>query len=81
MVAATEQMKKRIGLIIPTISRLKNLQVGYTVPERYMQRIGFNRARIYLSGENLFTLTPERYPTRKPHETTYTHWLKPYNLV
>lgn len=38
--------------------RLKNLQIGYSIPELYMKKIGFNRARIYLSGENLLTLTP-----------------------
>lgn len=55
--------------------RLKNLQIGYTIPERYMQKIGFNRARFYLSGENIFTLTPWKVSTRKSRtETTSTRW-------
>ena len=32
--------------------RLKNLQIGYTFDIK-----GFNRFRVYLSGQNLFTIT------------------------
>ena len=61
--------------------RLKNLQVGYTVPERYMQRIGFNRARIYLSGENLFTLTPWKgIDPEKPHGNDLYPLVKTYSI-
>jgi TonB-linked SusC/RagA family outer membrane protein len=38
--------------------RLKNLTVGYTVPSSFLQKIFVTNARIYLSGENLFTFTP-----------------------
>ena len=37
--------------------RLKNLQVGYTIPAKVLSRIGISRARIYYSGQNLLTLT------------------------
>ena len=37
--------------------RLKNLQVGYTLPTKYTSKIGLARARIYYSGQNLFTAT------------------------
>ena len=37
--------------------RLKNLQLGYTLPEKYTKKIGLSRARIYYSGQNLFTVT------------------------
>ena len=37
--------------------RLKNLQIGYTLPENFTKKIGLSRARIYYSGQNLFTLT------------------------
>jgi TonB-linked SusC/RagA family outer membrane protein len=37
--------------------RLKNLQVGYAVPERLSGRIKLKKIRIFLSGENLWTLT------------------------
>jgi len=35
--------------------RVKNLQLGYTVPKSILQRIGVQGARLYVSGENLFT--------------------------
>jgi TonB-linked SusC/RagA family outer membrane protein len=37
--------------------RLKNLQIGYTIPRSIINKIGIERARIYFSGENLWTLT------------------------
>lgn len=37
--------------------RLKNLQVGYTLPEVWMKRIGLTKCRIFISGENLWTGT------------------------
>ncbi len=38
--------------------RLKNIQLGYSIPAAVMQRIGLQRIRLFLSGENLFTITP-----------------------
>ncbi len=37
--------------------RLKNLQIGYTIPQKYTSKIGISNFRIYLSGENLATIT------------------------
>ncbi len=38
--------------------RLKNVQVGYTLPTAWVKKIGFNRCRLYVQGSNLFTITP-----------------------
>ena len=38
--------------------RLKNLQLGYTLPTQISNKIGLSRCRIYLSASNLFTITP-----------------------
>lgn len=35
--------------------RLKNLQVGYTLPKTAINKIGLSRARLYFSGENIWT--------------------------
>jgi TonB-linked SusC/RagA family outer membrane protein len=40
--------------------RLKNLVVGYTLPESISKKVHVSRARIYVSGENLVTFTPLR---------------------
>ncbi len=37
--------------------RLKNLQFGYTLPEKVVNKVGISRCRIYLSGSNIFTIT------------------------
>lgn len=37
--------------------RLKNLQIGYTIPARYTQKIGISNLRIFFSAENLLTIT------------------------
>jgi len=37
--------------------RLKNVQIGYTIPSRITRKIFVTRARIYVSGENLLTFT------------------------
>ena len=40
-----------------TFLRLKNVQIGYTVPQHLTQKISLSKARVYLTGENVFTLT------------------------
>jgi TonB-linked SusC/RagA family outer membrane protein len=47
--------------------RLKNLQFGYTIPEKILKITGFPQARLYASGTNLFTLTG--YPGLDPEMT------------
>ena len=37
--------------------RLKNLQIGYTIPQKITKQANINRCRVYLSGSNLITLT------------------------
>jgi len=38
-------------------TRLKNLQIGYTVPTTTLARLGLAAVRIFVSGTNLFTFT------------------------
>ena len=37
--------------------RLKNVQLGYTFPQKWMRKFGINRLRAYVSADNLFTVT------------------------
>lgn len=37
--------------------RLKNLQLGYTIPQNLSMKVHLHKARIYVSGENLLTFT------------------------
>jgi TonB-linked SusC/RagA family outer membrane protein len=44
--------------------KLKNLQIGYTIPQRIASKAFITRARVYVSGENLLLLT--KYPGLDP---------------
>ncbi|TKG94951.1 SusC/RagA family TonB-linked outer membrane protein [Puteibacter caeruleilacunae] len=37
--------------------RLKNVQLGYTFPKRIIDKIGIRKLRVFVSGENLLTIT------------------------
>lgn len=37
--------------------RLKNLQIGYTFPKAWMEKVRIQNLRIFFSGDNLFTIT------------------------
>jgi hypothetical protein len=37
--------------------RLKNLQIGYTLPSSISSKLSMDNARVYIQGTNLFTLT------------------------
>ena len=40
--------------------RMQNFQIGYTLPQNIIKRVGARNARIYFNGQNLFTIT--NYP-------------------
>ncbi|MGQ8336118.1 TonB-dependent receptor [Sunxiuqinia sp. A32] len=44
--------------------RLKNLQVGYTFPSSLMSKVRMQSARVYISGENLWSWSPLYKHTR-----------------
>ncbi len=44
--------------------KLKNLQVGYTLPQNISRRIAMQKFRVFVSAENLFTIT--KYPGLDP---------------
>jgi len=37
--------------------RLKNIQLGYTIPNRLLKNVGINSLRVYVAATNLFTIT------------------------
>lgn len=37
-------------------TRLKNVQVGYAIPQKYLARLNIDRIRIFFSGEDLFEI-------------------------
>lgn len=61
--------------------RLKNMQIGYTLPKKLMEKIGIERLRVYIQGTNLFTLT--KYKGLDPDVTIheYSNYNNPVNRV
>ena len=51
--------------------RLKNVQIGYTLPEELLDNIGIQHLRVYASGTNLFTIT--KYPGWDPEGSTQVY--------
>lgn len=37
--------------------RLRNLEIGYKLPETFMSKYGIENARVFVSGQNLFTIS------------------------
>ncbi len=52
--------------------RLKYLQVGYTVPQHLSKKVFIQKARIYISGENLITF--KSLPKAMDPESSLTQW-------
>ncbi|MGN7787521.1 SusC/RagA family TonB-linked outer membrane protein [Niabella sp. 22666] len=42
-------------------ARLKNIQLGYTIPNSFTQKIGIQKARLYVNAQNLITLSKESW--------------------
>ena len=38
-------------------ARLKNIQIGYTLPSLMTKKIGVSRARVYISGQDILTVS------------------------
>ena len=37
--------------------RLRNIEIGYTLPKNVLKSLSFSRIRVFVSGQNLFTIT------------------------
>lgn len=42
-------------------ARLKNLQLGYSIPSKALEKIRLQKLRVYASGQNLFTLSKVKF--------------------
>jgi TonB-linked SusC/RagA family outer membrane protein len=61
---------------------LKNLNFGYTLPERFVARGGFSSARLYLAGTNVYTWSPLKGivpPEANPGSTRATYYYQTRN--
>ncbi len=58
---SSESYKNRVAqsryLLNAAYARLKNIQIGYTLPKELTQRAHIEKVRFYFSGENMLTIT------------------------
>ncbi|MEG1649799.1 MAG: SusC/RagA family TonB-linked outer membrane protein, partial [Rikenellaceae bacterium] len=55
-VSMQDQVNSTYWLSNASYVRLKNVQLGYTLPARWTKSINISRIRVYYSGQNLFTI-------------------------
>ena len=62
--------------------RLKNIEIGYTLPENLCKSIGSTGIRFYLSGNNLYTWTHLKTKSFDPEQngTTVYPTMRTYNM-
>ena len=46
--------------------KLKSLQIGYTLPKKWVAPAKINNLRVFVSGENLLTFKSDRFPGVDP---------------
>ncbi|MDO6602828.1 TonB-dependent receptor [Arenibacter palladensis] len=51
--------------------KLKNVQLGYTLPERFISRLGFGQVYLYGNVQNVFTLVNNDYEGYDPERSTF----------
>jgi len=62
--AASNNTSRELGVVqtkyLQNIAyiRLKNIQIGYNLPQQLISKIGANDIKVYMSGENLWTYSP-----------------------
>lgn len=62
--------------------RLKNVQVGYTLPDSFVNRLSISKCRFYVTGANLLTFTklPKDVDPEAPNESRYYPQVKTYTF-
>lgn len=59
--------------------RLKNLQVGYSLPKSLIRKISLSNLRVYLAGDNLFTSS--KFPGLDPEKPGGSYLSYPQNKI
>jgi TonB-linked SusC/RagA family outer membrane protein len=53
-----------------SFARLKNAELGYTLPDNSLKALGISKMRVFLQGQNIFTWSPKFRLTHLDPETT-----------
>ena len=56
--------------------RLKNIEIGYNVPKRMIQKVGIEGLRVFVNGQNLITKTPMKdWDPESPNDSPSSIWV------
>lgn len=58
--------------------RLKNLQIGYTIPERVLDKIKIEKVRVFFSGQDIWTASKMWYKYFDPESPNNVSYAYPY---
>lgn len=61
--------------------RLKNLEVGYTIPKKLTKKIGIKKFRLYANGQNLLTFDNLPFESVDPEQQTTTSVLPVLKVI
>lgn len=53
--------------------KLRTLQIGYTLPEKVMEKLRMSRARFYISGQNLLTIKSKSLTCTDPENPNWAY--------
>ena len=61
--------------------RLKNVTLGYSLPQRWMKAIGMSKVRFYFTGQNLWTASNLKFKNLDPEAGSLTNFIyRSYNF-
>lgn len=67
LVSATSTMVENTSYLYnSSYFKLKSLQIGYTLPTKWVNNAGISNVRLFLSGENLLTIKSKDFPGVDP---------------
>ena len=58
--------------------KLKNIQLGYTVPETLTSRIGMQKIYVYVNAQNVFTIVDKDFEGYDPEKNTFSATINEY---
>jgi len=61
--------------------RLKNVQLGYNLPDKLLQSLKIRSLRAYVAGSNLFTYAPDYVDGFDPERDIYDQWYPNFRVV
>lgn len=58
--------------------KVKNIQLGYTLPDQWTQRVSLNNVYIYVNGQNVLTFVSKDYQGFDPERDTFSNGAEQY---